>query len=227
MSYHVARWWPPMRVSRGSNWTVTASTCCPLATCARVEAGTCSRLRVAGGRWRGRTGRTAQPTEASGECHHQRCLGTRAGAKPRGAPRGARAERAGVRSGVREKRHRDEEVPWRHVWRPPPPLPHPSSIGPRPHARRATRWRCRVRSDTPLRRDAADFPAGGRRQAVVHGGRTGARRWLHAGAMRAESASRCAMVGHVRAGQKPACAGCVQVPRNKGWAGERLRAKVA
>ena len=81
-------------------------------------------------------------------------FGTRAGARLRGTPRGACAERARARSGVGTNLHEDAEVFWRHVWRRPPPLPHPSSIAPRPNARRATRWRRRPRAGTSLRRRA-------------------------------------------------------------------------
>ena len=58
-------------------------------------------------------------------------------------------------------------------------------------------------------------------------GRRGARRWLHAGARRAECACRWKRVGHVASAQKPACARCVLVPRSNGGVGERLRAKDA
>ena len=153
---HVARWWEPMRVSGWSSWTVGVSNCCRHAACARVEASICSCAHLSQARRRGGEGPTAQPTEARGGDHHQRCFGTRAGARLRGAPRGARAERAGVRSGVRANLHRDEEVLWRHVWRSPPPLPHPSSIAPRPNTSRATRWRRRPRAGTPLKRRATD-----------------------------------------------------------------------
>ena len=159
-SPHAALWHgggPPTWVSGGRSWAVGVSTACRRAACPRgAGGGSGGRWRVVGGRWRGSTGRGAPPTEASGGCHHQRCDGTRAGARKRGAPRGACAERAGVRSGVGENRQQGGEVLWRHVARPPPPLPCSSSIGPPPNAQWATRWRRWFRSNTPPRRRATD-----------------------------------------------------------------------
>ena len=73
-------------------------------------------------------GGKAQLTEAMRGGRHLRCVGTRAGARGRGARGGACAECARVLRAACANLQEKAEVLWRHAARPPPPLPHPSSI---------------------------------------------------------------------------------------------------